>query len=221
VIERVLAGAGCVGALRGEMVIVRGYVIGQRQFSTKSNRSAGASTGITKVGKFDVSADSGGVLTITDTAPQQFLQILSVVTPPPASARSGVPRVAAVTLPTAVTGVGRIYVQQPRIDEPAKGRQIVGLLRDTGLNVVTQVEGTENDQTPDKAQVRYFNEADKASAMKVLDTVKQKYPEAVLVPLKIPAPSGQIEVWLPRVATPPRNIKPTDLPALPRNRIVQ
>ena len=220
-IERVLAGAGCVGALRGEMVIVRGYVLGQRQFSTKSSRSAGANTAVTKVGRFQVSADNSGVLTITDAAPQQFLQILSVVTPPPASARSGVPRVAALTLPTAVGGIGRIYVQQPRIDEPAKGRQIVGLLRDTGLNVVPQVEGTENDKTPDRAQVRYFNEADKANAMKVLDTVKQKYPDATLVPLKIPAPSGQIEVWLPRVATPPRNIRPTDLRAPRGNLIVQ
>ena len=227
VIDRVLAGAGCVGALRGEMVIVRGYVIGQRQFSTKSSRSAGANTAVTKVGRFEVSADNSGVLTITDTAPQQFLQILSVVTPPPASARSGLPRVAALTLPTAVNGVGRIYVQQPRIDDAAKGRQIVGLLSDTGLNVVPQVEGTENDKTPDRAQVRYFNEADKANATKVLDTLKQKYPDAVLVPLKIPAPSGQVEVWLPRVQTPPtaptppRSGRPRDAPAAPRNLIVQ
>ena len=227
VIERVLAGAGCVGALRGEMVIVRGYVVGQRQFSTKSSRSAGANTTVTTVGKFDVSADSGGVLTITDTAPQQFLQILSVVTPPPASARSGTPRVAAVTLPTAVSGIGRVYVQQPRIDEPAKGRQIVGLLRDGGFNVEQQIERTDNAQTPDKPQVRYFNEADKQNAMKVLDTLKQKYPDAVLVPLKIPAPIGQVEVWLPRVQTqptrpvPPRNIAPRNPPAAPRNLIVQ
>ena len=228
VIERVLAGAGCVGALRGEMVIVRGYVIGQRQFSTKSNRSAGANTDITTVGKFDVSADSSGVLTITDTAPQQFLQILSVVTPPQATALPGVlPRAAVLTLPTAVNGVGRIYVQQPRIDDAAKGRQIVGLLNDTGLNVVPEVEGTENDKTPDRAQVRYFNEADKANATKVLDTLKQKYPDAVLVPLKIPAPSGQVEVWLPRVQTlptaptPPRNGRPRDVPAAPRNLSVQ
>ena len=52
--------------------------------------------------------------------------------------------------------------------------------------------------------MRYFNEADWADAMKVLDAFKQKYPDAVLVPLKIPAPAGQSEVWLPRVQAPGR-----------------
>jgi hypothetical protein len=37
---------------------------------------------------------------------------------------------------------------------------------------------------------------------------KQKYPDAVLVPLKIPAPAGQVDVWLPRVRAPGRVLQP-------------
>ena len=68
-IEQVLAADRCVRALRGEMVIVRGYVIGQRRFSTRSDRNGGANIGLTKVGKFDVKADSSGLLTVTDERP--------------------------------------------------------------------------------------------------------------------------------------------------------
>ena len=60
--------------------------------------------------------------------------------------------------------------------------------------------------------------------MKVLDTVKQKYPDAVLLPLKIPAPLGQVEVWLPRVQPPPTaptNVRPREAPAAPRSLVVQ
>ena len=199
-IEQVLAADRCVHALRGEMVIVRGYVIGQRRFSTRSNRNGDVNIGITKVGKFDVKADSSGLLTVTDEGPQEFLQILSAVTPP-AAAVPGPPRVAALKLPTAGE-VGRIYVQQPRVDESTSGREVVSLLNQSGLSVVPQIERMDNNLTPDKAQVRYFNETDKASATKVLESFKQKYPDATLVLLKIPAPAGQIEVWLPRVREP-------------------
>ena len=110
-------------------------------------------------------------------------------------------------------------MQQAEADTPASGSQIVSLLQADGFKVESRVERTADRVTPDRAQVRYFNEADKEHAMQVLETFKQKYPDAVLVPLKIRAPLGQLEVWLPRVKAPlparattptaPRAIAPT------------
>jgi hypothetical protein len=106
-------------------------------------------------------------------------------------------------------------VQQAEADTPASGSQIVSLLKAGGFKVESRVERTADKVTPDRAQVRYFNEADKDRAMQVLETFKQKYPDAVLVPLKIRAPLGQLEVWLPRVKTslPARATTPTPPPA--------
>ena len=106
-----------------------------------------------------------------------------------------------VTAPGPVGGEGQIYVQQAEADTPASGSQVVSLLQTGGFKVEPRVERTADKVTPDRAQVRYFNEADKEHAMQVLETFKQKYPDAVLVPLKIRAPLGQLEVWLPRVKT--------------------
>ena len=102
-------------------------------------------------------------------------------------------------------------MQQAEGDTPASGSQIVSLLQADGFKVESRVERTADRVTPDRAQVRYFNEADKEHAMQVLETFKQKYPDAVLVPLKIRAPLGQLEVWLPRVKTslPARATTPT------------
>lgn len=201
-IQQVLAGSGCAAAASGEMVIVRGYVIGKRRFSTASDRTGATNAAMAKVGKFDVEASNAGLLSITDEAPQEFLQILSEVVVP---AQGGPGNVAAppsaVTAPGPVGGEGKIYVQQAEADTPASGSQIVSLLQADGFKVEPRVERTADKVTPDRAQVRYFNEADKERAMQVLETFKQKYPDAVLVPLKIRAPLGQLEVWLPRVKT--------------------
>jgi hypothetical protein len=201
-IQQVLAGSGCAAAASGEMVIVRGYVIGKRRFSTASDRSGATNAAMAKVGKFDVEASNAGLLSITDEAPQEFLQILSEVVVPvqgPPGTVAAPP--SAVTAPGPVGGEGKIYVQQAEADTPASGSQIVSLLQTGGFKVEPRVERTADKVTPDRAQVRYFNEADKERAMQVLETFKQKYPDAVLVPLKIRAPLGQLEVWLPRVKT--------------------
>jgi hypothetical protein len=185
------------------MVIVRGYVIGKRRFSTASDRTGATNAAMAKVGKFDVEASNAGLLSITDEAPQEFLQILSeVVVPAQGAPGTAAAPPAAVTAPGPVGGEGQIYVQQAEADTPASGSQIVSLLKAGGFKVEPRVERTADKVTPDRAQVRYFNEADKERAMQVLETFKQKYPDAVLVPLKIRAPLGQLEVWLPRVKAP-------------------
>ena len=184
------------------MVIVRGYVIGKRRFSTASDRTGATNAAMAKVGKFDVEASNAGLLSITDEAPQEFLQILS------GSGRASAGR--ARKCRGAALGCHRARSRRRRgKDLRAAGggghtrQRLAGRESPAGrwIQVEPRVERTADKVTPDRAQVRYFNEADKEHAMQVLETFKQKYPDAVLVPLKIRAPLGQLEVWLPRVKT--------------------
>jgi hypothetical protein len=177
-----------------DMVLIRGYVIGQRSFSTTTKVAAGANVGVTKVGSLNISVASNGAVNITDDAPQAFLQVITEVAP-----RLSVNAPAQFSVPKQVSGVGHIYVQQDRADDPRKGSSFVKLLQVAGFgDVATQVERTNSARTPNTAQVRYFNEADKARALEVLNKLKVEYPDAKLVPIKLPAPPGQLEVWFPR-----------------------
>src|SRR2546422_161759 len=107
-IQGVFTGTTCAAATKKEMVMVRGYVSGQRSFSTQADASANAKVGVVKVGKFNVEGSNAGFLSITDDAPQAFLQILSEVVPPPAQTATAPP---SITVPQPVTGPGQIYVQ--------------------------------------------------------------------------------------------------------------
>jgi len=200
-IQDVLMASSCAMATQGEMVIVRGYVNGQRRFSTKGDGSAKISATAAKVGKFNVEGTTAGLVSITDDAPQAFLQILSAVTTAPVHpADPAVPPTHApnVSAPQAATGEGQVYVQQDRADDAAKGKAVLNLLRGSGFKVENRVEQVASAATPDRPQVRYFNEGDKDRAATLADRLRQQYPDVKLVPLKIPAPKGQLEVWLPR-----------------------
>jgi len=200
-LQQLLRTAACAGVVRRDVLIVRGYIIGKRHFSTNAKRTGTATLSGIKAAKFVVDDSAGGLLSITDEAPRQFLQILSEISAPPPSTGGNASAAPDVSAPSPVSGEGRIYVQQAEADTPVSGSQIVSLLQADGFKVESRVERTADKVTPDRAQVRYFNEADKERAMQVLETFKQKYPDAVLVPLKIRAPLGQLEVWLPRVKT--------------------
>jgi hypothetical protein len=175
-IQQVLVDAMCATARKLDLLIVRGYVSGQRRFSTKSDGSASANAAAAKIGKFDVRGSNAGLLSITDEAPQA----------------------ANVAAPQPVSGVGQIFVQQDQADDAQKGKQVLGMLANAGFKVEKRVEQVASKATPDQPQVRYFNETDKARAASVLSTLQQQYPDAKLVPLAIHAPQGQLEVWLPR-----------------------
>jgi hypothetical protein len=192
----VLRSASCVAAIREQMVIVRGYIIGQRKFVTTTTRTGTTKGGITKVGNVTLELSNAGLVTITDDTPQEFLQIVSDVTAPSPTTPNAA---ATVSAPSPVSGPGRIYIQQPRNDDPQKGSEVVRRLRVAGLRVEPNVERTANNLTPGKPQVRYFNESDRTDADRVLAIFRESYPEAELVRLKMQAPRGQLEVWLPRI----------------------
>jgi len=204
-IRRVLTNATCADAAKTGLLIVRGYVVGQRNFMTKADLSGGVKGGVVKVGNVDVDGTRNDVVSVTDRAPQEFLQILSEVASasPPPPVNGNPPPVApnlapTLTAPKPVAGAGQIFVQQDNRDAGGRGSQVVALLKDAGLPVNPGIEKTASDRTPVQPQVRYFSEADKPKAEHVLEQLKQQYPDAVLRPMKIQAPPGQMEVWLPR-----------------------
>jgi hypothetical protein len=185
----------CKAAIQKDMVLVRGYVTGQRSFVTSGKLAAGASASVTQVGSLKISVASNGAVNISDDATQPFLQVITEVAPP-----AGGTAPVTVSAPAQMTGPGRIYIQQDGSDDMRKGSGVARSLQAAGFNnVVPQVERTASARTPKEAQVRYFNDADKAQAIEVLKKLQQQYPGATLVAMKIPAPRGQIEVWLPRV----------------------
>jgi len=200
-IQDALTSSSCTMATKGEMVIVRGYVSGQRRFSTKGEDGAKVNAGVAKVGNFKVEGNSAGLVSITDDSPQSFLQILSVVVVAPSNPAnpSATPApVPSVTAPQAVTGEGQVYVQQDQADDPQKGKQVLSQLQGSGFKVENRVEQVASRSMPNQPQVRYFNDGDKARATELLRVVQQDHPDAKLVPVPIKAPKGQLEVWLPR-----------------------
>lgn len=194
-LQDVVATQACRAAILKDMVLVRGYVTGQRSFSTTGKVAAGASAGVTKIGSLNISVSANGAVTISDDEPQAFLQVITEVVP---SATVSAP--VKFSAPMQVAGTGRIYIQQDRSDDPRKGSELARTLQSAGFkNVSPQVEKTAAGRTPNTAQVRYFNDADKAKASELLKKLQQQYPDARLVSMKLPAPPGQLEVWLPRV----------------------
>jgi hypothetical protein len=104
--------------------------------------------------------------------------------------------------PQLVSTSGRVSVQRDRLDLSNKGENIVKALQSASFSIEHNIEPVDSSHMPRIAQVRYFNENDKVLANKALTELKKLYPTAVLVRIGLPAPSGQIEIWLPGVQVP-------------------
>lgn len=177
----------------GPIWLVRGYVDGQREFSTKNEEANKFKGKIEKIGSFTIDFGSGdATLKVSDDGTTGFLQIISALNETPA----GVVRLSAPTRPTSG---GRIYVQQDLRDAPNAGQQIVKTLAGSGFTVEKRVELIDSSKMPKNAQVRYFNDSDKGLAEAALTELQKLYKTAILARIAgMPAPKGQLEVWLPR-----------------------
>lgn len=177
--------------------LIRGLVKGKREFVFGLNRAAKAGVTVSKIANFnaEVSGD-GSTMKISDTKPETFVIVVSEVTVPPTKTEQ-IKLTAPSTPPTPTSG-GKVYVQQDSSDNPANGKKIVELLKEQKLNVASLVEKIPTSKMPSSTQVRYFRAEDESKAEEVLRTLKKEYPEAKLVALRVPAPAGQLEVWLPR-----------------------
>lgn len=104
----------------------------------------------------------------------------------------------------AQTVPGKIYIQRDRADTSGNAAKLIALLKAQGFAVVPQVEAMPREETPNHASVRFFNDADRDKAVKVAAQLSQLYGAAIApTQIKLVAPPGQLEIWLPRVAAPP------------------
>jgi hypothetical protein len=192
---QLLARGDCKGAVPASTAwLVRGYVLGQRTFLLKNEKANIVKGKIEKIASFNVSVGSGDAsLNITDDAEVGFLQIVSQVA---VAATSLAP--ATVTKPQVLAATGRVYVQRDRVDSTSKAESVVAALQSAAFGVAGSIERIDSSRMPKAAQVRYFNEGDRPGAERALVELQKQFPDAKLVRVGLPAPVGQLEVWLPK-----------------------
>jgi hypothetical protein len=190
--------------------LIRGAVIGKMTFTIKVDNPASVKAQLAKIGGFTVTDNpQASTLNIADAQSSPIVELLSQfggrasatsspTTPKPVEAAlSPVPSPASVDVST------HMYVQEDVRDTPASGAKVVQLLQ-TGwpsAKVENEVQRIPSQTMPDVAQVRYFNEADAAKAQRCVGILKKVYPNARVVRIGLPSPKGQLEVWLPKVAS--------------------
>ncbi len=188
------AKADCKSVIATRTVwIIRGYVHGKRAFETKNETANDVKGKVDKIASFNVNLASGNAsVSITDEKSKPFLQIISHVSS--ANGRTEVKPISTTAIP------GQIYVQRDRLDISHSAITTVKNLVDAGFPVYKSVEVVDNSKMPKTAQVRYFNDSDKPSAEKAVSLLKRQFNSANIVRVGLPAPSGQLEVWLPKVS---------------------
>lgn len=205
-----LAGKDCVDAIGGKPVrLVRGNISAQRDFVVSATTTGELKGKVAKIGSFEVSGGVGNSeISIKDVSAKSFLQIISLVVSVPASSSAAPTEVkvvaGAASAPPA--GTGKVYVQQDKTD----ARDARVLVADIKRNfpVAESIERIDSAKMPQDPQVRYFNDADEGKAESIAAELKTKgYVTAQPVRLGLPAPAGQVEVWLPKNPSPafPKN----------------
>jgi hypothetical protein len=196
-LKSLLGRADCKASIPSTPVwLIRGYILGQRTFLLQGAKSGQVKAGIEKIGKFDVAIGGDAALNVTDDAQVGFLQIISQVMASPGNTTTPV-----VSAPVASQVSGKVYVQRDRLDNSGKGDVVVALLKAASFNVASAIEAVETRRMPRLPQIRYFNDGDKARAEEALISLKNQFPNATLSRVSLPAPTGQIEIWLPRAGS--------------------
>ncbi|QWF18150.1 hypothetical protein [Lysobacter capsici] len=197
-IQKITNNGSCNNALSaGSPVwLVRGYITGKRSFSLTSTNSSKLNAKVEKIGSFNVDAGSGSAsLKLTDDSDVSFLQIISEIRKTPAQSSSS------ITSPTSSAAIGKVYIQKDASDTSRKAELVAKALSDASLAVAKSIEKIESKKMPKLAQVRYFNKSDRTEADNALTALKTHYPDAIITFISLPAPAGQLEIWLPRTGT--------------------
>ena len=202
-LKEMLSNKDCLDAMAGKQVrLIRGRIYGQRDFSIGTAMTGQLKAGVTKIGSFDVSGGVGNSdISIKDSASTGFLQVISVVTPPPPGNQVPDAPVSAASASAPASQVfsasgGKVFVQQDKGD-PVDAQAVVADLGKT-FTVAKTIEKIDT-KMPKDPQVRYFNETDRGKAEQITAELKVKgYATAEPVRLGLPAPVGQVEVWLPK-----------------------
>lgn len=185
---------GCRAVLNGKTVwVVRGYVSGVRGFSAKGDVDAKLEGKVVKIGDFKVEPiKNSRVILLSDDKQQSFLQIVSEV-----SVQSQVVNIKSISLAQAspeTTGV--VYIQVDKSDASASGGDLLKELKSSSINVANGIEHIQSARMPKVTQVRYFNDGDKSKAEQIQRILKRTRPDTAIVRLGLPAPKGQLEIWL-------------------------
>lgn len=191
--DRLMNNEACRGVLsKRKLWLVRGYIIGQRTFSFARGGEGDSSTHgkIEKVASFTIDFSDSSSVKIIDDDSISFLQIVSEVNLQPSE-----PRFAKLSIPV---GAGKVYVQRDKQDTTDTAERVVEAMYAANIPVIQRIEGIDSSRAPKFAQVRYFNDGDKAASEKVLLELKKEFPDATTTRVPLPAPRGQLEVVLPQ-----------------------
>jgi hypothetical protein len=194
-IQALAQASACRDALAGgPVLLVRGYIAGERKFKFAAERNSGAQLGLRDFGSLKVTPASGGnAVEVADAGSNRFLQVVSQIglaAPQAASALT-------VEKPQVTSGSGRIFVQMDQSDQSGLADRVVGALGGS-FRVEPRVERLASNKVPTTPQVRYFNAEDKAKAEAAAAEIRPLYPNVTTLLVGLPAPSGQLEVWMPR-----------------------
>lgn len=222
-LKQVLQRPACQAALAdGPVSMIRGYFAGRRAFEVTTTNTGGLRAGL-KIAKFDVSRSQGTASArLSDTVNHGFLQLYTEVHASPVASATAAATPAAgeivvpdkglkmnagiairLTPPAQIASSGHVYVQRDAGDASGRADRLVAALRGAGFPVAAKVEMVPSDRMPTKAQVRYFNIADRDTAERALGLLRADFADAGLLRFPLPSPPGQLEIWLPR-ATPRR-----------------
>jgi hypothetical protein len=186
--------------------VVRGYISGIRDFSVTSGADV-RFEGVTKVGNFKIEPIKGsGTVAVKDEKRTNFLQILAQVSPQPQSTTVDIKSIPTTPPTTAswetppswdtLDTTGIVYIQIDKSDISTDGDDLSKKLKQSSINVAGGIERIQSTRMPKVTQVRYFNGGDKGKAEEIQAILKEKRPDTALVRLGLPAPKGQLEIWL-------------------------
>ncbi|TCM43333.1 hypothetical protein [Novosphingobium sp. ST904] len=196
-LKRLMSSKECRDAISStDAWLVRGYIEGKRTFELKKESNKEVKIGFNKIGSFDLNFGSGNAsLSFTDEEPTQFLQVVSQLT----IDQSGTIQSAIPSPGPSASQAGKIYIQRDKADTSGNGTAVRAALGALPSQVAQGIEAIDSQKMPTLAQVRYFNVADEGLAQQALTILKLTYSNAIMKRVPLPSPSGQLEIWLPRV----------------------
>ena len=188
--------------------LIRGVVTGRMTFTVKVDNPASAKAQLARIGFSVTDNPQSSTLSVADKQSQPIVQLLSEFRPDPnVTAKAAKPQAIQRTMtkaaPPAPGKSGpHMFVQMDELDKRSSGDKVVQLLRAQwpSANVESQVEKIRTRNMPKTAQIRYSNESDAAIAKRCVEILSSIYPNVQAVRIGIPSPTGQLEVWLPRVS---------------------
>jgi hypothetical protein len=183
---------------------VRGALSGKITFVASVDDPASFKAQFSKLGDVSIEDDPGKQkVAVSDKQSEQIVVLLTQFEPSPTGSAQLVqhPITPAPSRDPASTGaVAHIYLQQDASLPPGAGAKVAAALQAAWpkAKVETKVERVQSQKMPSTAQIRFFNAADVELANKCQNFLKAANVGANVVRVGLPAPSHQLEVWLPR-----------------------